>query len=64
MMNTIKKVSIQRFSIKIVHGIVKSDVLSHFHSFKNGIKIQNILHCLGVTKKDPNAGIGDKLIRG
>jgi hypothetical protein len=60
--NTIKETSIGRLDVKIIHGFIEGNVLGRFDSLRYGIKIQNVLQCLGVAKKNANPSIGDKLI--
>jgi hypothetical protein len=46
-----------------MHNLIKGNMLSHLDSRGNGVKVENVLHDLGVTKKNTNAGVRNKMVR-
>jgi hypothetical protein len=58
-----KETSIRGWSVNIIHGFVKCNMLGKFNDLRNGVVIQHILHCLREPKEDASTSVGHKLIR-
>jgi hypothetical protein len=60
--DAIKKMSIGRLLSKIIHSLVKSNMLSGLDSLGDGVKIEDVLHGVGVAEEDANMCIGGDLV--
>lgn len=59
----IKKTSIGWLEVKIIHGLIKGNMLSSLDSLGLNVKVQDVLHRLGVAKEDANMSIGESFVR-
>ena len=63
MVNTIQEMCIGRFVNKVMHNFIKGNMLRSLDSPSVSVIVENVLHGLGITKEDTDAGVRCELLR-